>query len=117
MDAKIDPKVVMDLSIFGSGGWNELQPIDQKSLGKIIEENISQLLIGIPSRDPFFVTHYLEKRSENSDEQRKKVMSLREGLRVMIQCYERQHSADSYWWHEHLGGHASWREPKRKLAK
>ena len=41
-------------------------------------------LVGIPSRDPFLVTHYLEKRSENSDQQQKKLMSLREGLRVMI---------------------------------
>ena len=26
MDAKIDPKVVMDLSMFKIGGWNNLQP-------------------------------------------------------------------------------------------
>ena len=32
MDAKIDPKVVMDLSIFKIGGWNSLQPIKQKLL-------------------------------------------------------------------------------------
>ena len=28
-DAKIDPKVVMDLSIFKIGAWNSLQPINQ----------------------------------------------------------------------------------------
>ena len=27
MNAKIDPKIVMDLSIFKIGGWNSLQPI------------------------------------------------------------------------------------------
>ena len=31
MDAKIDPKVAMDLSMFKIGGWNELQPIVLKS--------------------------------------------------------------------------------------
>ena len=29
MDAKIDPKVVMDLSIFKTCGWTSLQPIHQ----------------------------------------------------------------------------------------
>ena len=40
----------------------------------------------------------------------KKLMSLREGLHVMLQCYMRQHVADRYWLHEHPGGHAPWRE-------
>ena len=115
---KIDPKDVMDLSIFKIGGWNELQPIGRNSLGKFIDENWPWLLVGIPSRDPFLVTHYLEKRSESSDQHMKKLMSLPEGLRVMIQCNERQHSADFYRLHEHPGGPASWREPMmRKLAK
>ena len=30
MSGKIDPKVVMDLSIFKIGGWNNLQPSNQK---------------------------------------------------------------------------------------
>ena len=55
MNAKIDPKVVMDLSPF-----NSLQPIKQKFLEEFIDENEPWLLIGIPSRDPFLVTHYLE---------------------------------------------------------
>ena len=83
---KIDSKVVTDLSVFKIGGWNELQPIDQKLLENFIEENLPWLLVGIPGRDPFLVTHYLEIRSETSHQQRKKLMSLREGLRVMIQC-------------------------------
>ena len=29
MDAKLDPKVVMDLSILKIGGWNILQPSNQ----------------------------------------------------------------------------------------
>ena len=58
MEAKIDPKVVTDLARFQIGGWNELQPIDQKSLEKFIEENMPWLLVGIPSRVPFLVAHY-----------------------------------------------------------
>ena len=117
-DGKIDLKVGIDLSIFGIDGWNELQPIDQKSLEKFIEETMPQLLGGIPSTDLLLATHYLVKRAENADEDMKKLMSLREGLHVMIQCYERQHSADFYRLHEHPGGVASWREPiMRKFAK
>ena len=41
-------------------------------------------MIGIPSRDPFFVTQYLERHSV-SDQRMKKLLSLREGLRVMMQ--------------------------------
>ena len=82
MDAKIDPKVVMDLSIFKIGGWNSLQPINQILLEKFIDENEPWLLIGIPSRDPFLVTQYLERHSVSSDQHKKKLMSLREGLHV-----------------------------------
>ena len=31
MGANIDPKVVMDLSIFQFGGWNILQPSDSEN--------------------------------------------------------------------------------------
>ena len=94
MDAKIDPKVVMDLSIFKIGGWSSLQPIDQNLLEEFIDENEPWLLIGIPNKDPFFVTQYLD--SVSSDQHMKKLMSLREGLHVMIQCYMRQHFADRH---------------------
>ena len=77
MDAKIDPKVVMDLSIFKSGGWNILQNGDRKLLEEFVDENESWLLIGIPSRDPFFVIQYLEGHSVSSDQHMKKLMSLR----------------------------------------
>ena len=46
----------------------------------------------------------------SSDQHVKKLMSLREGLHVMMQCYTRQHFADRYWLIEHPGGRASWRE-------
>ena len=59
MNAQINPKVVMDLSIFKIGGWNSLQPINQKLLEEFMDENEPWLLIGIPSRGPFFVTQYL----------------------------------------------------------
>ena len=42
MNAKIDPKVVMDLSIFKIGGWNSLQPSNQKLLEEFFEENESR---------------------------------------------------------------------------
>ena len=61
MDAKIDSKVLMDLSIFNIGGWNSLRPIDQNLLEKCIDENEPWLLsIRIPSRDSFIMIHYLE---------------------------------------------------------
>ena len=64
-------EVVMDLSIFKIGGWNELQRIAQTSLEEFIDENLPWLLAGIPSRDPFLVQLCLETRPENSDQQRK----------------------------------------------
>ena len=104
MDAKIDPEVVMDLSIFKIGGLNSLQPINQNLLEEFIGENELRLLIGIPSRDPFLVTQYLERHAGSSDQHMKKLTSLREGLHVMMQCYMRQHVADRYGLHEHPGG-------------
>ena len=89
-----------------------MQPSNQKIAGSIfIDENEPWLLIGIPIRHPFLVTQYLERHSVSSDQHMKKLMSLREGSHVMMQCYMRQHFADRYWLHEHPGGHASWREP------
>ena len=38
-NAKTDPKVVMDLSIFKIGGWNSLRPIKQNLLEEVIDEN------------------------------------------------------------------------------
>ena len=118
MDDIVDPKVVMGLSKFKISGWISLQPINQNLLEEFIDKNKPWLLIGIPGRDPFLVTQYLERHSANSDQHMKKLMSLREGLHVMMQYCMRQHFADRYWLHEHPGGHASWREPPmRKFAK
>ena len=97
----------MDLSIFKIGGWNSLQPINQNLLEEFIDENEPWLLIGTPSRDPFLVTQCLERHSVSSDQHMKKLMSLREGLHVMMQCYMRQHFADRYWLQKHPGGHDS----------
>ena len=98
MDTKIDLKVVMDLSIFKIGGWNSLQPINQNLVEEFIDE-----------KEPwsFFGDTILERRSASSDQHMKKLMSLREGLHVMMQCYMRQHFADRSWLHEHPGGHGS----------
>ena len=97
MNAKIDPKVVMDLSIFESGGWNSLQPINQKLLEEFIDESEPWLLIGIPSRDPFFVTQYLERHSVSSDPHGKECIPQREGLHERMQRDMRQHFAERYW--------------------
>ena len=60
----------------------------------------------------------MERHSVSSDQHLEKLMSLREGLHVMMQCYMRQHFADRYWLHEHPGGHASRRElTMRKFTK
>ena len=66
INAQIDLKVVMDLSIFKIGGWNSLRPFHQKLLEEFIDENEPWLLIGIPSRDPFIVTQYLERHPASS---------------------------------------------------
>ena len=41
MNAKIDPKVVMVLSIFKICGWNNLQPSNQHLMEEFIGENDS----------------------------------------------------------------------------
>ena len=87
MDDTIDPKVVIDPSVFEIGGWNSLQPINQNLLEEFIDENEPWLLIGIPRRDPFLVTQYLERRSVSSDQHMKRSMSLREGLHLLMQCH------------------------------
>ena len=74
MNAKVDPKNVMDLSVLEIGGWNSSQPINQKMFEEFVDENEHWLLIGIPSRDPLFVTLFLERHSETSDQHMKKLM-------------------------------------------
>ena len=90
MKAKIDQKVVMDLSMFLIGGWYILQPINQKMLVFFFDENELWFLIGIPSREPLFVTHYSGRHSVSSNLHMKKLMSIREGFHLMMQCYMRQ---------------------------
>ena len=105
MDAKIDPKVVMDLSTFKIGGWN-LQPSNRKLLEEFIDENEPWLLIRTPGRDPFFMIQYLDGHSASSDQHMKELMPLREGLHVTTQCCMRQHDACRH--------SASWRESMRR---
>ena len=50
MDAKIDPKIVIDLSMFKIGGGNSLQPSSQNLLEEFIDKNEPWLLIRIPSQ-------------------------------------------------------------------
>ena len=93
-------------------------PAAQNVLEYFFDKNEPWLLIGVPNRDAFFVTQYLERHSVSSDQHMKKLMSLREGLHVMMQCHMGQHFADRHWLHEHQGGRASKRETTmRKFTK
>ena len=95
-----------------------MEPSSQNLLEEFVDKNEPWLLIGIPSRDPFLVSQYLERHSVSSDQHMKKLTSLREGLHVMMQFHMRKHFADRFWLREHPGGHASWREPTtRKFTK
>ena len=76
-DAKIDPKVVLALSIFQISGWNNLQPNNQKLMEFIVEKE-RWLLIGLPRRDTFFMMQHAERHSGSSNRHMKKLMSLRE---------------------------------------
>ena len=115
MDAKIDPKVVMDLSIFKIGGWNILQPSNRTLWEECIDENEPRLLllIRIPSRDPFLMIQYLERHSVWDDPNVKDLKPLREGLHEIMQCHGRQHFAASNDLHEHPRTHSSWKESTR----
>ena len=46
-------------------------PAIKKLLEEFVDENEPWLLIGTPNRDPFLVTHYLERHSVSSDEHMK----------------------------------------------
>ena len=98
LNPNIDPKVVMELSTFKIGGWNNLQPNNQHFLQQCMDENEPWLLIGIPNSHSFVVSQYMERHSVRSDQHMKKLVSLRECLHVMMQCH---HFADRYLLHEH----------------
>ena len=112
-DAKIDPKVVMNLPIFKIGRWNILQPRNRRLLEELINENEPWLLIRVQKRDSFLMMQYLERHSVSADSNVKEFMPLREGLHEMMQCYRRQHFAASNDLHEHPRRHSSWRENLR----
>ena len=64
MNAQIDPKVVMDLSTIQNWWMEQFATQQPKTLSEeFIDENEPWLLIGIPSREPFLVTEYLERHS------------------------------------------------------
>ena len=107
MGAKIDPKVVMDLSIFKIGGWNSLQPINQKLTEECINENEPRLSIRIQSRVSFFMIQYLEQPSVCDILNVKEPKPLCEDLHeMMMQCYGQQYFAASNDLHEHLRRHS-----------
>ena len=78
-NAKIDPKVVMYLSIFKIGGWNILQLRNRNLFEEFLDENEPWLLDwNSKERDPFSVTQYLERHFASSHQHMKKLMSLRD---------------------------------------
>ena len=95
--AKIDPKVVMDLSIVKIGGWTILEPSNRKVSEGRINENKPRLSIRILSRDSFFTIQHLERQLMCDDPNMKEsrwqsrlLTLLCEDLQEMMQCYERQ---------------------------
>ena len=52
MKVKIDPKVVMDLSIFEVGGWNNFQSSSQHLSKQFMDDNEPWLLVGIQRSIP-----------------------------------------------------------------
>ena len=62
MYGKIDPKVVMDLSIFKFGGWHKCTAQSTTDCwNQFMDEHEPWLLTGIPNSDEFFVTQDLDK--------------------------------------------------------
>ena len=111
---KIDPHVVMDLSIFEIGGWNMLQSSDLRLFEEFMKENeLRLLLIGILSKDLFVRIRCMEQHFVTTELNVKELMSLREGHHEMMQCYMRQCCAHSNDLHEHTGRHLSWTESTR----
>ena len=89
MDAKIDPKVVMDLSVFKSGRWNILQPSNRKLSEEFIHENEPRLSIRIPSRGSFFTIQYLERPLVCDNRNVKESEPLCEALDVLVHSHRR----------------------------
>ena len=98
MNAKIDPKVVTELSLFKIGGWNILQPSNRKLFEEFIEENEPQLLlIGIPHNDLFLGIQCMEQQFVRID------LNVKEWM----PCDMRQHFAERYWLRKHPGRRSS----------
>ena len=66
MNAKINPKVVMDLSLMKISKLKKCQPKLTKTC--FMDEEKSSLLMKIPVRDPSLVTQYLKRHSVSSDQ-------------------------------------------------
>ena len=98
-NAQTDPNVEMYPSNLKLVDGTISSPSNQSLMDEFLDENEPWLSVGIPNRDPFFVTHYMERHSARSDQHMKKLTSFREGLLMMVQCYMRQHLADRYWLH------------------
>ena len=125
MGAEIDPKVVMDLSIFKIGGWNSIQPSNQQLSDECIDENKPRLSIRILSGGSFFTIQYLELQFMCDDPNMKesrwhsRLFTLFwEDLHELMQCYERQHFVASNDLHQHPRRLSSWKDSmKMKYSK
>ena len=61
------------------------------------------------SKQRSILGNVIHGKIESSNQHMKKLMSLRQGLHVMMQCFLRLHLTDRYCLHEHQDGHSSWR--------
>ena len=84
-----------------------MQHSDQQLLEEFMDEDEPWLLVGNPNKDIFLVPQYLARNSGSAYQHMKELMSVREGLHEVMQCYMRQHFADRNWLHEHPGRHSS----------
>ena len=100
----------MDLSVSKIGGWNILQSSNRKLSEEGINENEPRLSIRIPSRDSFFMIHYLEQPFVCDNQNVKESKPISEDLHEMMQCCGQQHFAASNDLHEHLGRHSLWKD-------
>ena len=110
MGAKIDPKVVVALSVFKIGGRNILQPSNRKLSEECINENEPRLSITIPSSDPFFMIQYLEQFFVCDNVNVKESKPICEDVHEMMQCYGQHHFAASNDLQEHVRRHSLWKK-------
>ena len=95
------------LSIFKIGGWNCLQPSNQKNRWKNLLMRMNRGCCSeFQAKTLFLRIQCMEQHVVRTDLNVKEMMPLRERLHVVMQCYMRQHDACLH--------STSWRESTRR---